>query len=119
MNFNSVRIQPIKFLVEDGALKMKINLPVTNKEVMFDDAEYMMTKTDLKGIITYANQSFIKISGYSEAELIGHNHNVVRHPDMPVEAFEDLWRSLRAGKPWSGLVKNRTKTGDFYWVNLR
>lgn len=119
MNFNSVRIQPIKFLVEDGALKMKINLPVTNKEVMFDDAEYMMTKTDLKGIITYANQSFIKISGYSEAELIGHNHNVVRHPDMPVEAFEDLWRSLRAGKPWSGLVKNRTKTGDFYWVNAQ
>lgn len=98
---------------------MKINLPVTNKEVMFSDEEYMMTKTDLKGIITYANQSFIKVSGYSEAELVGHNHNVVRHPDMPIEAFEDLWRSLRAGKPWSGLVKNRTKAGDFYWVNAQ
>ncbi|MDP3211745.1 methyl-accepting chemotaxis protein [Methylotenera sp.] len=95
---------------------MKINMPVTSNEIMFDDAEIMMTRTDIKGIITYANQDFIKVSGYSEAELVGHNHNVVRHPDMPVEAFKDLWRNLKAGRPWTGIVKNRTKAGDFYWV---
>lgn len=95
---------------------MKINMPVTNTEVIFDDSEFMLTKTDLNGIITFANQSFIKASGYSESELVGHNHNIVRHPDMPVEAFEDMWKSLKDGKPWSGIVKNRTKSGDHYWV---
>ncbi|MDI1299722.1 PAS domain S-box protein [Methylotenera sp.] len=95
---------------------MKINMPVTNTEIMFDDTQFMLTKTDLKGTITYANQDFIEISGFSEAELVGQSHNLVRHPDMPVEAFEDMWRSLKSGKPWTGLVKNRTKNGDFYWV---
>ncbi|MDO9050263.1 MAG: methyl-accepting chemotaxis protein [Methylotenera sp.] len=95
---------------------MKINMPVTSNEIMFDDAEIMMTRTNVKGMITYANQDFIKVSGFSEAELVGHNHNVVRHPDMPVEAFKDLWGNLKAGRPWNGLVKNRTKAGDFYWV---
>lgn len=95
---------------------MKINMPVTNTEVMFDDSEIMVTKTDLKGIITYANQSFINISGFTEGELVGSSHNIVRHPDMPVEAYADMWLNLKAGKPWSALVKNRTKTGDYYWV---
>ena len=95
---------------------MKINLPVTSNEIILDDAEIVMTRTDVKGIITYANQDFIKVSGFSEAELVGHNHNVVRHPDMPVEAFKDLWTNLKAGRSWTGLVKNRTKAGDFYWV---
>ena len=95
---------------------MKINMPVTNTEVLFDAAEFMLTKTDFKGVITFANESFIKISGFSESELVGQSHNVVRHPDMPAEAFEDMWRDLRLGKPWTGLVKNRTKSGDFYWV---
>lgn len=95
---------------------MKINMPVTSEEVIFDDSQFMLTKTDIKGVITYANQDFIKVSGFSEAELVGSNHNMVRHPDMPVEAFEDMWRNLKAGKPWTGMVKNRTKTGDFYWV---
>jgi methyl-accepting chemotaxis protein len=95
---------------------MKINMPVTNNEVLFGDDEFMLTKTDLKGVITYANQDFIKTSGFTEAELIGTSHNIVRHPDMPVEAFEDLWRNLKLGRPWGGLVKNRTKQGDFYWV---
>ncbi|TFW71873.1 diguanylate cyclase [Methylotenera oryzisoli] len=95
---------------------MKINMPVTNDEVLFGDDEFMLTKTDLKGIITYANQDFIKTSGFSAEELIGSSHNIVRHPDMPVEAFADLWHNLKAGRPWSGLVKNRTKQGDFYWV---
>lgn len=95
---------------------MKINMPVTNNEILFDDAQFMLTKTDLKGTITFANQDFIKVSGFSEAELVGQSHNMVRHPDMPVEAFEDMWRSLKDGRPWTGLVKNRTKNGDFYWV---
>ncbi|MDP2153060.1 MAG: methyl-accepting chemotaxis protein [Methylotenera sp.] len=95
---------------------MKINLPVTSNEIILDDAEIVMTRTDVKGIITYANKDFIKVSGFSEAELVGHNHNVVRHPDMPVEAFKDLWTNLKAGRSWTGLVKNRTKAGDFYWV---
>ena len=95
---------------------MKINMPVTNNEITFDDSQFMLTKTDLKGVITYANQDFIQVSGFSEAELVGSSHNMVRHPDMPIEAFVDMWHSLKAGKPWTGMVKNRTKSGDFYWV---
>jgi methyl-accepting chemotaxis protein len=96
---------------------MKINMPVTDHEVMFDDSQFMLTKTDMKGVITYANADFIKVSGFSEAELVGHSHNVVRHPDMPAEAFADMWKQLKAGRPWRGLVKNRCKNGDFYWVD--
>jgi methyl-accepting chemotaxis protein len=95
---------------------MKINMPVTDHEVIFDDTQFMLTKTDLKGVITYANKDFISVSGFTESELVGASHNVVRHPDMPVEAFADMWRNLKSGKPWTGLVKNRTKSGDFYWV---
>lgn len=91
-------------------------MPVTNNEVLFGDDEFMLTKTDLKGIITYANHDFIKTSGFTEAELIGSSHNIVRHPDMPIEAFADLWKNLKLGRPWAGLVKNRTKQGDYYWV---
>ena len=91
-------------------------MPVTSQEVLFDETQFMLTKTDLKGVITYANKDFIEISGFSESELIGSSHNIVRHPDMPVEAFKDMWGSLKAGKPWTGLVKNRTKNGDYYWV---
>ncbi len=95
---------------------MKINLPVTQKEVFLEPGKPIVTKTDLKGAITYANESFVAISGFSREELIGHNHNVVRHPDMPPEAFEDLWNTVKAGQPWRGLVKNRAKNGDHYWV---
>jgi methyl-accepting chemotaxis protein len=95
---------------------MKLNLPVTTNEVMFEDSQFMLTRTDLKGVITYANKDFIRVSGFSETELVGSSHNIVRHPDMPAEAFNDMWRCLKSGKPWTGLVKNRTKNGDFYWV---
>jgi methyl-accepting chemotaxis protein len=95
---------------------MKLNLPVTTNEVLFEDSQFMLTRTDLKGVITYANKDFIQVSGFSEAELVGSSHNIVRHPDMPAEAFNDMWRCLKSGKPWTGLVKNRTKNGDFYWV---
>jgi methyl-accepting chemotaxis protein len=96
---------------------MKINLPVTNVERPFSDGEVIVSKTDAKGIITYANATFIEISGFTEQELIGTNHNIVRHPDMPPAAFEDLWDTIKAGKPWSGIVKNRCKNGDYYWVH--
>jgi methyl-accepting chemotaxis protein-1 (serine sensor receptor) len=76
----------------------------------------IVSRTDLNGNITEANPDFVKISGFTEAELIGQPHNILRHPDMPKQAFEDMWRDLKAGRPWTGLVKNRCKNGDFYWV---
>ena len=95
---------------------MKINQPVTNNEKTMKDGEILASRTDLKGIVTYANKAFVDISGFSREELLGKNHNLVRHPDMPPEAFEDLWSSVKQGKPWVGIVKNRCKNGDFYWV---
>lgn len=95
---------------------MKINLPVTSHEIELKASCSIVSKTDAKGLITYVNRDFIEISGFSEQELIGHNHNIVRHPDMPPAAFADLWLTSKAGKPWTGLVKNRCKNGDFYWV---
>jgi aerotaxis receptor len=96
---------------------MKNNQPVTGREVELSGQEYLVSKTDLKGIITYVNAPFVEISGFSRAELIGSSHNIVRHPDMPPQAFADLWRTVKAGLPWRGVVKNRTKTGDHYWVD--
>ncbi len=95
---------------------MKINEPVTNNEVVMDDGEFIVSTTDLKGRITSVNQAFIRVSGFNTDELIGKSHNIVRHPDMPPEAFEDLWRTIKVGRPWTGMVKNRCKNGDFYWV---
>jgi len=66
--------------------------------------------------LTYFNDDFVKASGFTEGELMGQPHNIVRHPDMPVEAFENLWTTLKEGKPWAGAAKNRRKNGDFYWV---
>ncbi len=95
---------------------MRKNLPVSNNEYVLGDDVLIVSKTDIKGKLTYFNDQFVKASGFSEAELINQPHNIVRHPDMPVEAFEDLWVTLKAGKPWAGAVKNRRKNGDFYWV---
>ncbi|KZZ35800.1 MULTISPECIES: methyl-accepting chemotaxis protein [unclassified Oleiphilus] len=95
---------------------MKINMPVTDNEVMMTEGQTLVSKTNLKGITTYVNEAFIAISGFSEQELVGKNHNVVRHPDMPPEAFKDLWDTMKKGRPWTGIVKNRCKNGDFYWV---
>jgi methyl-accepting chemotaxis protein len=95
---------------------MKINMPVTNVEIPLRDDTLIVSKTDLKGQLTYINKDFLDISGFTEAELIGQSHNIVRHPEMPVEAFEDLWRDLKAERPWTGYVKNRCKNGDYYWV---
>jgi len=96
---------------------MRNNQPITQAERFLDPKRPIVTKTDLAGTITYANRAFIDISGFSEAELIGQPHNIVRHPDMPPEAFEDMWHTIQAGQPWRGLVKNRSKNGDFYWVD--
>lgn len=95
---------------------MKINLPVSNSEYLLQDSDEIVSKTDLKGCITYINDDFVRISGFTREELIGSSHNIVRHPDMPPEAFADLWQNLKAGHAWSGYVKNRCKNGGFYWV---
>ena len=95
---------------------MRTNLPVTNREYMLADDETIVSKTDLQGNITYVNDDFIRVSGFSESELIGAPQNIVRHPDMPVEAFADFWATVKSGKAWTGLVKNRCKNGDHYWV---
>jgi aerotaxis receptor len=95
---------------------MRKNLPVTNVEYPIGDDVLIVSKTDIKGKLTYFNDEFVKASGFSEAELINQPHNIVRHPDMPPEAFDNLWDTLKAGKPWIGAVKNRRKNGDFYWV---
>jgi len=95
---------------------MKTNMPITDNELLFEDTQQIVSKTDLKGRITYINQDFIEISGFSEKELIGKNHNIVRHPEMPAAAFEDLWDTVKQDKPWVGMVKNRCKNGDYYWV---
>lgn len=96
---------------------MRLNLPVTNTEYPIDDDTLIVSTTDTKGRITYINSTFVEVSGFSEEELIGKAHNIVRHPDVPPEAFEDLWATLKQGLPWTGLVKNRRKNGDFYWIN--
>lgn len=96
---------------------MKTNLPITQIEIPFPQGRYIVSRTDLKGIITYANDTFVDISGFGRDELIGKNHNIVRHPDMPPQAFAWLWDTIKEGRPWRGTVKNRTKSGDYYWVD--
>ena len=95
---------------------MKINLPITQQEKPFTQGT-IVTKTDLKGVITYANDAFVDMSGFDREELIGASQNIVRHPDMPPGAFADMWRTLKSGATWKGMVKNRCKNGDHYWVN--
>ncbi|WP_339035525.1 methyl-accepting chemotaxis protein [Bradyrhizobium symbiodeficiens] len=95
---------------------MRTNLPVTAVEYPITDETLIVSRTDTKGKLTYFNDQFVEAAGFSEAELMGQPHNIIRHPDMPSAAFEDLWATLQQGKPWSGAVKNRRKNGDFYWV---
>ncbi len=95
---------------------MRTNLPVTNVDYPLDDDAMIVSKTDSKGKLAYFNKQFVDASGFTEAELMGQPHNIVRHPDMPPEAFEDFWTTIKAGMPWAGAVKNRRKNGDFYWV---
>ncbi len=86
-----------------------------NEEYTFKTG-LIVSSTDLKGIITYANRKFCEISGYTKDELTGKNHNIVRHPDMPKAAFQEVWDTIQAGKEWTGIVKNLRKDGKYYWV---
>ncbi|WP_339027637.1 methyl-accepting chemotaxis protein [Bradyrhizobium symbiodeficiens] len=95
---------------------MRKNFPVTDVEYPVSDETLIVSRTDLKGKLTYFNEDFLAAAGFTSAELMGQPHNIVRHPDMPPEAFDNLWDTLKAGKPWLGAVKNRRKNGDFYWV---
>ncbi|MBT9267736.1 PAS domain-containing methyl-accepting chemotaxis protein [Pseudomonas sp. MG-9] len=96
---------------------MKINLPVTGRNVDVALDANILSTTDLTSAITYANDDFIRISGYSRDELLGTPHNLLRHPDMPTQAFAHMWQTLKSGRSWMGLVKNRCKNGDHYWVS--
>ena len=96
---------------------MRNNQPVTAVEHQIQDGAFIVSTTDTKGIITFANEEFVRISGFRPEELLGQPHNLVRHPDMPAAAFADLWATVKAGQPWQGIVKNRSKNGDFYWVD--
>ena len=95
---------------------MRMNLPVVDQEFPFPPGETLVSTTDLKGRILYCNPPFISVSGYAKEELLGQPHNMIRHPDMPEEAYRDMWATIASGNPWSGLVKNRRKDGTFYWV---
>jgi len=88
---------------------------MAGKEIFWEQ-EYILSETDEKGFITFSSKSFEEVSGYSQDELIGTNHNIVRHPDMPRAAFKMVWDSIRSKGFWRGIVKNKAKNGDFYWV---
>ena len=96
---------------------MRNNQPVTQREYAFPDQQRLISTTDLKGKITYCNDAFAEVSGYDRADLIGAPHNLIRHPDVPSAVFAHMWSTLKDGRPWMGIVKNRRKDGDHYWVN--
>ncbi|MBR8655122.1 PAS domain-containing protein [Achromobacter sp. Marseille-Q0513] len=95
---------------------MRNNQPVYDQEYTLHDEQYLISRTDARGRIIYANPAFVEVSGFSREELVGSAHNIVRHPDMPEEAFADLWRTIQRGDSWTGVVKNRRKDGGYYWV---
>jgi aerotaxis receptor len=95
---------------------MRTNLPVVDMEFHFPTGENLVSTTDLKGRITYCNKAFVAVSGYEMSELLGQPHNLIRHPEMPEEAFRDMWATISSGRPWSAPVKNRRKDGSYYWV---
>ncbi|MBM7060455.1 methyl-accepting chemotaxis protein [Pseudomonas sp. UL073] len=96
---------------------MRINMPLTGRECLYPADQRLVSTTDTTGKITYCNDEFIAVSGFTREQLIGSPHNLVRHPDMPAPVFEQMWAYLKAGKSWMGIVKNRCQNGDHYWVN--
>ncbi|KVV05793.1 MULTISPECIES: methyl-accepting chemotaxis protein [Pseudomonas] len=96
---------------------MRNNQPITQRERTFPAQQRLISTTDAKGVITYCNDAFVEISGFSREELMRAPHNLVRHPDVPPAVFDHMWTTLKKGLPWMGIVKNRCKTGDHYWVN--
>lgn len=95
---------------------MEFNSSEFLMETIVPDGELIISRTDLKGVITYANKTFAQISGYSMEELIGQPHSIVRHPDMPSAVYEDMWQKLREGEKWNGFIKNMRKDTGYYWV---
>lgn len=91
-------------------------MQVKDNEMLLDETSLLVSETDARGVIVYADETFVKYSEYSLEELIGKSHNIIRHPDMPKGAFKELWSNVKSGKVWQGFVKNRTKNGKFYWV---
>jgi aerotaxis receptor len=96
---------------------MRNNQPITQRERTFPAQQRLISTTDAKGTITYCNDAFVEISGFTREELIHAPHNTVRHPDVPMAVFAHMWATLKQGQPWMGIIKNRCKNGDFYWVN--
>ena len=96
---------------------MRNNQPITSQERTFNEGSHLISMTDLNGVIEYVNNDFIELSGFTKEELIGQNHNIIRHPDMPEAAFESLWSSVKTDHEWRGIVKNRCKDGGYYWVD--
>jgi len=88
----------------------------SEKETVLEESDFILSETDTNGKIVSINDDFLRISEFTEEELIGHPHNIVRHEDMPHAAFKDLWETIKSGKVWHGFVKNLTKSGGFYWV---
>ena len=95
---------------------MRMNLPVTQREYDYPADQMLVSMTDTRGHLTHCNHAFVEVSGFTYEELIGQPHNMVRHPDMPPEAYKDMWQTIGHGNPWTGMVKNRRKNGDHYWV---
>lgn len=93
---------------------MRINLPVHDRQYPFPRGHTLVSTTDLKGRILYCNPMFIEVSGYAREELLGQPHNMIRHPDMPEQAYADMWQSIQGGRPWSAPIKNRRKDGSYY-----
>lgn len=102
--------------MDNITMKIKSQLEDIMQEYILKGDDFLVSQTDAKGIIKFANDDFCKIAGYTLEELVGKPHNVVRHPDMPKAAFKDLWETVKKGKVWTGYVKNKTKDGGFYWV---
>lgn len=98
----------------DGSSRVVL---VTDNEIPYPDGKLIVSRTDTEGRITHANQAFVDMSGYSEEELLGQPHSILRHPDMPPAAFKDLWETIESGKKWHGYVKNLRKDGAYYWVH--
>ncbi len=95
---------------------MKKTTTPINKEIVMREDDFIVSKTDAKGRLTYCNRIFIEFSGYTETELLGQQHNVVRHPDMPRSVFNLLWQTIKSGEEFFGYVKNISADGSYYWV---
>ena len=104
--------------VKNLITKKVIEKPSPKDEEVLYDGKVMITETDKAGVITFANRKFIEMTGYSKEELIGSPHSINRHPDMPSVAFKEMWKKIKSGEQWHGIVKNMCKSGKFYWVDV-